>query len=170
MYKFNTSKIIPTILLLGIGALIVNAFSNDDEKKKRHKDVSNALKRRKKIFISFAINDIRYRNFLVSQAKNESSPFSFVDMSVKEPWSQKIWKEKCREKIRKCDGVIVLLSKNTWHSGGSRWEIECAKEEKIPLVGMHIKKYNKGAKPPELYGKKVIDWTWNNLEEVINNF
>lgn len=35
------------------------------------------------IFISFAIEDRAYRNFLVGQAMNENSPFQFVDMSVK---------------------------------------------------------------------------------------
>jgi hypothetical protein len=33
---------------------------------------------------------------------------------------------------------------------------------------MHIKKNGKGAIPPELNGQKIITWTWNNLEEIIN--
>lgn len=48
--------------------------------------------------------------------------------------------------------MIVVLSKNTWHSGGSRWEIKCAREEKIPVIGMHIKRNDKGAIPLELKG------------------
>ena len=36
-----------------------------------------------RIFISFAIEDARYRTMLVGQAKNEDSPFEFVDMSVR---------------------------------------------------------------------------------------
>ena len=36
-----------------------------------------------RIFISFAIEDVKLRDFLVGQARNEKSPFSFVDMSVK---------------------------------------------------------------------------------------
>lgn len=39
----------------------------------------------KRIFISFAIEDERLRDFLKGQAKNENSPFEFVDMSVKKP-------------------------------------------------------------------------------------
>jgi hypothetical protein len=152
---------LPLLIGAGIVALLVKAFSEDDESEKKGK---------KKIFISFAIEDKKYRDFLVAQSKNKNSPFSFVDMSVKEPWEQKVWKDKCREKIRKCDGMIVLLSKNTWHSGGSRWEIKCAKEEKVSVIGMHINKKDKGAKPPELNGKKVIEWNWDNLDESINKF
>jgi hypothetical protein len=84
---------------------------------------------RKRIFISFAIEDKRYRNFLKAQGRNEKSPFDFIDMSVKEPWPQSEWKEKCRTKIRRCHGMIVLLSSHTYHSAGARWEIKCAKEE-----------------------------------------
>jgi hypothetical protein len=64
--------------------------------------------------------------------------------------------------------MIVLLSKNTWHSSGARWEIKCAIEEGVPVIGMHVKKKDKGAIPPELKGKKIIEWTWDNLEKTIN--
>lgn len=152
---------------LGLLALIDSFFSDEKETKSKRK---NAKKRKKKIFISFAIEDKKYRDFLVAQAKDKRSPFSFVDMSVKEPWQENVWKRKCREKIINCDGMIVLLSKNTWHSSGSRWEIKCAVEEGVRVIGMHIKKNDKGAKPPELNGKKVIEWSWDNLDEIIKRF
>lgn len=127
-----------------------------------------AKRKKKKVFISFAIEDIRYRNFLVSQAKNSRSPFDFIDMSVKEAWDNGEWKRKCRIKIRQCDAMIALLSKNTWHAGGARWEMKCAREEGIPLIGMHVKKDDQGAVPPELYRRRVIEWSWDNLEKVLH--
>jgi len=126
--------------------------------------------RKKKVFISFVMEDIQYRNYLVEQSKKVKSPFEFVDMSAKKPWKQSEWQNKCRTKMKGCDGVIVLLSKNTYHASGVRWEMKCANEEKIKLVGMHIKKNDKGAIPPELHRKKKITWTWNNLEEAIKTF
>ena len=118
---------------------------------------------RKRVFISFAIEDETYRNHLVNQARSEKSPFDFVDMSVKQPWDELEWKKRCRTKIKRCDGMIVLLSKKTWHSSGVRREIKCAKEEGIPVIGMHIKKNDKGAIPPELRENKTIIWSWDNL-------
>ena len=150
----------PYIIGAGLVTLIASAF--DEEKEEAVQP--------KKIFISFAIEDSKYRDFLVAQARNERTPFSFVDMSVKQPWEEKVWQQKCRAKIKQCDGMIVLLSKNTWHSGGTRWEIKCAREEKVSVIGMHIKKGDMGAKPPELNGKKVITWSWDNLEDAINKF
>lgn len=152
----------PVIIGIGIAALISEAFSEVDSDKK---DCGNG--NGKRIFISFAIEDEIYRNHLVNQARNEKSPFDFVDMSVKKPWNEEEWKKRCRTKIKQCDGIIVLLSKNTWHSSGTRWEIKCAKEEGIPVIGMHIKKNNKGAIPNELKGKKVITWSWDNLKNIL---
>lgn len=137
---------------------IIDWLFGTEEPKKRSK---------KKVFISFAIEDKKFRDFLVSQAKNSRSPFELSDMSVKEPWPQSEWKRKCRMKIKQCDCMIVLLSKNTWHSSGARWEIICAREEGLRLLGMHIKKDDKGAIPPELHGKRIIEWSWEKLEKFL---
>ncbi len=147
-------------VILGAGAIAILAkalFEEDDVQVEK-----------KRIFISFAIEDEKYRDFLVKQAKLDKSPFTFTDMSVKQPWSEAEWKKRCRTKIKRCDGMIVLLSKNTWHSSGARWEIKCAIEQGVPVIGMHVKKNDKGAIPPELKGKKIIEWTWDNLEKTIN--
>lgn len=154
----NKGGLGPLGLILGIGAvglLIKELFFDDNSGED------------KRIFISFAQEDARYRDFLVAQAKNERSPFTFVDMSVKEPWDEKVWKRRCRKLIRTCDGMIVLLSNKTWHAGGSRWEMKCANQEDIPMVGMHIKKEAQGAVPPELDGSRIITWSWDNLAKAI---
>lgn len=124
---------------------------------------------RKRVFISFAIEDVRYRDYLVNQAKDKRSPFDFVDMSVKQKWKESEWQRRCRTKIRRCDGMIALLSKNTHKAGGARWEIKCAREEGIRVAGMHIFKNDKGAVPTELKGKRVMEWSWNNLEKFVTD-
>ena len=122
----------------------------------------------KRVFISFAIEDKYAKEYLVGQAKNDKSPFEFVDMSVKEPWDS-AWKTRCRERIKGCDGTIALLSKKTWNADGAKWEMQCAVEERIPLIGVHIQKDDKGAIPSELQGKKVIEWTWDGIKNFINS-
>ncbi|QJW95376.1 TIR domain-containing protein [Frigoriglobus tundricola] len=120
-----------------------------------------------RIFISFAIEDERSRDFLVGQARLEDSPFEFVDMSVKEPWSEN-WKARCRSKIKGCDGVIALLSTDTMQASGARWEMKCAIEEGVPIIGVHIYKDEKGVVPPELTGVKIIEWTWDGIAKFID--
>jgi len=129
----------------------------------------NKSGRRKKVFISFAIEDVEYRDYLVDQARKKHSPFGFIDMSVKKEWNQNEWKNRCRTKIKRCDGVIALLSKNTHKASGARWEMKCAREEGVKIIGMHIRKNNKGTIPRELKDKRVTEWKWENLEKFIND-
>jgi hypothetical protein len=123
----------------------------------------------KSIFISFAIEDAKFRDFIVGQSRNEHSPFEFVDMSVKEPWSES-WKTNCRIKIGECDGVIALVSKNTKNASGQLWEVKCSKEEKKPVRGFYIDSDDKPSSLPEEFsGVSVYHWTWENLKNFINS-
>ncbi|MEA2691023.1 MAG: hypothetical protein QOJ16_410 [Acidobacteriota bacterium] len=115
-----------------------------------------------RIFISFAAEDSWARDFLVGQARNEKSPFEFVDLSVKEPWDDS-WKERCRTKIKGCDGLIAMISKKTYTASGARWEMKCAEEEDIPRLGIFIDSDDKGIVPPELAGCRTIEWTWPGI-------
>jgi len=126
---------------------------------------------KKRIFISFAIEDKKYRDYLVEQAKSNRSPFYFIDMSVKKPWKQSEWKKRCRTKIKKCDGVIVLLSKKTYHASGVRFEMKCANEEDKPMIGIQIfkKQEKQGSIPSELEDKEVISWSFDNLQKFIES-
>jgi len=116
-----------------------------------------------RVFISFAAEDETYRDFLLGQKALKDTGINFIDMSVKEPWDEK-WKTNCRTKIKGCDGLIALLSKKTWNATGARWEIKCADEEGVPILGVHIHADDKGAIPPELVGHKVINWTWDGIK------
>ena len=120
----------------------------------------------KKVFISFAIEDVRYRDFLVGQSKLEHSPFEFVDMSVKKPWKLD-WRNKCRAKIKSCNGVIGLVSKNTLNASGELFELEAAFEEKIPTMLMYIDD-NRPVLPKLISGKLVNKWSWNNIKSFID--
>lgn len=120
----------------------------------------------KRIFIAFAIEDVRSRDFLVGQAKNDNSPFEFVDMSVKQPWETD-WESKCRSRIRGCDGVIALISKYTPSATGQLFEIRAAEEEHIPTMLM----YSSGDRPslPYSLSSKLINvWSWDNIKAFLS--
>src|SRR5438477_3504963 len=113
------------------------------------------------VFVAFAIEDERQRNLLKGQSLNTKTPFEFVDMSVKEPYDS-AWKERVRTRIRRSDGVIALVSRNTPNSSGQKWEIECAKEEKKKLIGLWAYSDDR-TKPTILDGKSIIAWTWPGI-------
>lgn len=122
----------------------------------------------KKIFISFAVEDKYARDFLVQQAIDKRSPFEFTDMSVNEPFDS-AWKTKCRARIQSCDAVIAIISKKTRYADGAKWEMNCANEEGIPMLGIHIHKDDKGEVPGELSGCKVIEWSWDGIASFIDS-
>ena len=89
----------------------------------------------KVVFVAFAIEEERQRDFLKGQSLSPRSPYEFVDMSVKNAYDSN-WKERVRTRIRRSDGVIVLVSKNSLTSSGQKWEIRCAKEERKKILGI----------------------------------
>jgi hypothetical protein len=116
-----------------------------------------------RVFISFAVEDSNLRDLLVGQAKNANSPFEFVDMSVKQPWDSE-WKTKCRTKIKGCDGMLIIVTKNTKKATGQLWEINCAKDESIPRRGIWGHADDKPSSlPDELDGVRIVYWTWENI-------
>ena len=108
------------------------------------------------------------RDYLVGQARNDSSPFEFTDMSVKEPWDSE-WKARCRTRIKGCDGMIAMVSKNTRNAAGALWEIKCAREEGIPVRGIYTTADDRPAiLPAELIGVSVVGWTWPNIRAFLD--
>lgn len=121
----------------------------------------------KRIFVSFAIEDEKIKNLFTGQAKHDVVPYEFVDMSVKQPWDLE-WKIKCRSRIKGCDGVIVLVTPNLKSASGAIWEINCAKEEQIPIRGIYADGGFFIHKPSEMAGILCETWTWTNVANFIN--
>lgn len=90
---------------------------------------------KKVLFIAFAIEDERQRDFLKGQSLHPRKPFEFIDMSVKKAYDSE-WKKYVRTRIKRSDGVIVLVSENSLNSSGQKWEIQCAREEGKPIRGI----------------------------------
>lgn len=118
------------------------------------------------MFVAFAAEDKSIRDLLKGQSLNTGSPFEYTDMSVKEPWDSE-WKTRCRTRIKGCDGVISLLSSNSLSADGQKWEISCAKEEGVPVLGMHIHSGDNSS-PSEMNGIKKISWSWDGIRDFIN--
>lgn len=119
---------------------------------------------KKVVFVAFAIEDERQRDMLKGQSLHTKSPFEYVDMSVKEAYESD-WKEKVRTRIRRSDGVIALVSKNSPSSSGQKWEIECARAEGKKVLGLWIYKDDR----TNLAGVNTVVWTWDTVATFINS-
>ncbi|RUP31522.1 MAG: TIR domain-containing protein [Mycolicibacterium sp.] len=119
---------------------------------------------KKTVFIAFAIEDERQRDLLKGQSLHPRSLYEFIDMSVKEPYDTG-WKDKVRTRIRRSHGVIALVSKNSLASSGQKWEIQCAKDEGKPLIGV----WAYSADRTNLAGVRTVPWTDANIAGFIDS-
>lgn len=122
------------------------------------------MENRKVIFIAFAIEDERQRDFLKGQSLGPRSPYEFIDMSVKTPYSGE-WKSKVRTRIRRSDGVLVLVSRNSARSSGQQWEVECAKDEGKPVLGVWAYSNDRSV----IDGVRTVNWSDYNISTFIDS-
>lgn len=120
----------------------------------------------KRVFIAFSMDDEASRNLFTGQRIHSGTPFEFIDLSVKERYESG-WKEKVTTRIRRSDGVIALISKNTPNSEGELWEIATAVAEEKPLRGIWLGDYR--TKPSEMGGAPCVTWTWDNVANFIDS-
>lgn len=121
------------------------------------------MARNHRVFVSFAMEDEWARTRMVGQAKNERTPFEFVDMSVKRPWDE-AWKTQCRTRIKGCDGMIAMVTTNTANADGQLWEVRAALHEGVPVMGVYATQDNRPySLPPEFRNVPVVAWTWENI-------
>jgi len=129
----------------------------------------NFTRTRKKVFISFDFdNDQFLRDSLIGQCKHEGTPFDMEDWSVKEPWTQGDWKERCLSKIKRCDLVIVMVGEKTSSCNGVKAEIAMAKEAGVPVVGIQGYANKTCPRPDGLAG--YYNWTWENVKNLVNGY
>ncbi len=66
--------------------------------------------------------------------------------------------------------MIALVSKKTANADGALWEVQCAKDEGVPVRGVYIDSDNKPAYlPAEFSGIRVVEWKWDNIASFIDS-
>jgi hypothetical protein len=119
---------------------------------------------KKVLFIAFAIEDETQRDFLKGQSFHPRAPYEFIDMSVKQAYD-KDWKDRVRTRIKRSDGVIILVSENSLTSSGQKWEIECAKEEGMKILGIWAYSDDR----TNIYGVNTKVWSDANINNFIDS-
>ena len=119
---------------------------------------------KKVVFVAFAIEDEHQRDLLKGQSLHPRKPFEFIDMSVKEPYDTE-WKIKVRTRIKRSDGIIALVSRNSKDSSGQKWEIQCAKEEGKKITGIWAYKDDKAT----IEGIATKEWSDKNISDFIDS-
>ena len=122
---------------------------------------------KKVVFIAFAIEDQNQRDLLKGQSLHTNSTFEYIDMSVKEPYDSG-WEEKVKTRIRRSDGVIALVSKNSLTSTGEKKEIGWSKDEGKKMIGLWAYS-DDSISLSALNGYSTITWTRDGIAKFIDS-
>lgn len=121
-------------------------------------------------FVSFDYDhDDTQKVLFVGQAKNSKTPFSIQDWSAKSSMAQSKWEAIVKEKINKCNMVIVLSGKTMASATGVAKEIAMAKEQDVPVFGVYVDGANSSSNlPTGLQRNRTIAWDWGKIASAID--
>ncbi len=121
-------------------------------------------------FISFDYdhNDTE-KTLFAGQAKNSKTPFSIQDWSAKSSMPQSQWEKIVKEKINKCNMLIVLVGKYMASATGVVKEITMAKDQDVPVFGVYVGGANTSSNLPSgLQRNRAIAWDWDKIASAID--
>ena len=109
------------------------------------------------------------KSFLSDRRKTKKTPFGFEDWSSKSSLPQNQWEMIIRDKISKCNFVVVLVGKNMATATGVVKEIAFAKDSNVPVFGVYVGDANRSSNLPDgLQRNRTIDWDWEKIASAIN--
>jgi len=120
-------------------------------------------------FVSFDIDHNEDEKILfIGQSKNKKTPFNFEDWSSKSELPQSKWEQIIKDKINKCNFVVVLVGKNMLSATGVAKEISFAKECDVPVFGVYVGGADTSSVlPAGLARNRCISWDWDNIASAI---
>ncbi|MBE3142889.1 MAG: TIR domain-containing protein [Planctomycetes bacterium] len=120
-------------------------------------------------FISFDFDhNETEKTLFVGQAKNSKTPFSIQDWSAKSSMPQSQWEALVKEKIGKCNMLIVLVGKTMASASGVAKEIKIAKDQDVPVFGVYVGGADSSSNFPEgLQQNRTIKWNWDDIAAAV---
>lgn len=121
-------------------------------------------------FISFDFDhDETKKNLFVGQSKNSKTPFSIEDWSSKSSLPQSQWEALIKDKINKCNMLIVLVGKTMASASGVAKEIAMAKDQNVPVFGVYVDGANTSSNlPAGLQRNRTISWNWDSIANAVD--
>jgi hypothetical protein len=121
-------------------------------------------------FVSFDFDhDETQKILFVGQAKNSSTPFSIQDWSAKSSLPQSKWEALVKDKINKCNMLIVLSGKTMASASGVAKEIKWANDQDVPVFGVYVDGANTNSNLPSgLPRNRTIKWEWADIASAVD--
>jgi hypothetical protein len=120
-------------------------------------------------FVSFDFDHNQDQKVLfVGQSKNSKTPFTIQDWSSKSSLPQSKWEEIIKDKINRTNMVIVLVGKHMSTATGVAKEIQMAKDNNVPFLGVYVGGADTSSTlPTGLARNRTIKWDWDAIADAI---
>ncbi len=124
---------------------------------------------KKRVFISFHMENEAQIQLLRHQAKSDKFDLEFTDYSVKEPFDSH-WKMRCSERIRQSSVVICMIGTETYKRPAVLWELNTAYQMGKTVIGVRIHKDRNDPIPGPLLRNraKIITWNMEDMQNAID--
>jgi len=139
-------------------------YAGKSRSNNRLQDFTNDKEVKRRVFISFHVEDEAQVELLRQQAKDERFDIEFTDYSIKEPFDDK-WKTRAAERINQSSVFICMIGPETYKREAVLWEINKAYELGKKVIGVRIYKIENHKIPEPLLDNnaKIMDW---NLKDI----
>ncbi len=129
------------------------------------RNILRASKPGKRVFISFHMNDLKFKKFIIEQAKSDRFDLEFTNYSVNEPFDEK-WKTQCKERLKKVSAIICLIGEDTWSRLAVDWELKTSYELDKQIFGVRIFRDKNHIIPKQLrdHRAKILQW---NIKDIV---
>ena len=123
-----------------------------------------------RVFVSFDFDhNATEKNLFIGQSKNSNTPFNIEDWSSKSSLPQHQWEALIKDKINKCNMLIVLSGQTMASASGVAKEIKMAKDQDVPVFGIYVDGANSNSNlPTGLQRNRTISWSWDSIANAIS--
>jgi len=122
-------------------------------------------------YISFDFDhDEKHRNLFAGQAKTDSpTPFAVADWSSKAGLNEQEWERITKDKIGRCNMLIVLVGRYMATATGVKKETTMADTQDVPVFGVYVDGANtESTLPVGLPRNRVVAWKWSTIAASID--
>jgi hypothetical protein len=123
------------------------------------------------VFIACAPPDIKYAELIMARTRSDQLPLRLA-MFGEGRFTDADWQLECRRRITSASAVLVLMSCHTRRSPRALWQMRCARDHGVPVVGLTVMPIDEGPEPGDapVEAQTLIGWRWKTIVATLMQF